>query len=80
MKFIRAFIQASGVRLGVLVGTAAAWTVNASAQLPTQADPDSGAVRDGNIITSRKPDDLPAFVVNILQALQAAKLVPTGVR
>ena len=54
MKSIRAFIQASHVRLGVLVGTAAAWAVTASAQLPTQADPDSGAVRDGNIIDALK--------------------------
>src|SRR6202047_1419404 len=34
---------------------------------------DAEVIRDGNIITSRKPDDLPAFVVTILQALQAAK-------
>ena len=41
---------------------------------------DAEVIRDGNIITSRKPDDLPAFVVTILQALQAAKPVPAGVR
>jgi protease I len=27
-------------------------------------------IRDGNLITSRKPDDLPAFVRTILQAVQ----------
>jgi len=31
---------------------------------------DAEVVRDGQIITSRKPDDLPAFVLAILQALQ----------
>ncbi|MGB7629823.1 MAG: DJ-1/PfpI family protein, partial [Candidatus Deferrimicrobium sp.] len=30
---------------------------------------DSEVVRDGNLITSRKPDDLPAFCRAILQAL-----------
>ena len=32
---------------------------------------DAEVIRDGNIITSRKPDDLPAFVVALLQALQS---------
>lgn len=31
---------------------------------------DREVVVDGNIITSRKPDDLPAFMVALLQALQ----------
>jgi protease I len=31
---------------------------------------DAEVIRDGNIITSRKPDDLPAFVATLLQALQ----------
>ena len=30
---------------------------------------DSACVRDGNLITSRTPDDLPAFLENILAAL-----------
>src|SRR5437764_11163551 len=34
---------------------------------------DAEVVRDANIITSRKPDDLPAFVVSIMQALKEAK-------
>lgn len=31
---------------------------------------DQSVVRDGNLITSRKPDDLPAFCAAILDALQ----------
>lgn len=31
---------------------------------------DAEVIRDGNLITSRKPDDLPAFVTTILAALQ----------
>lgn len=31
---------------------------------------DQEVVRDGNLITSRKPDDLPAFLRTILQAVQ----------
>lgn len=31
---------------------------------------DEEVVRDGNLITSRKPDDLPAFVKTFIQALQ----------
>lgn len=31
---------------------------------------DSEVVRDGNLITSRKPEDLPAFCRTIIQALQ----------
>ncbi|MCS6851542.1 MAG: type 1 glutamine amidotransferase [Gemmataceae bacterium] len=34
---------------------------------------DAEVVRDGNIITSRKPDDLPAFVVALMQAARELK-------
>lgn len=34
---------------------------------------DAEVVRDGNIITSRKPDDLPAFVVELMKAIQEKK-------
>src|SRR5689334_6561634 len=34
---------------------------------------DEECVRDGNLITSRKPDDLPAFMQAILQAVREAK-------
>jgi protease I len=32
---------------------------------------DAEVVRDGNLITSRKPDDLPAFMQNIFEAMKA---------
>lgn len=54
MQSMRSLIQASRARAGVLVVTASAWAANVSAQLPTQADPDSGAIRDGNIIDAVK--------------------------
>lgn len=41
---------------------------------------DAEVVRDGNLVTSRKPDDLPAFVVEIMQALKAAKPALAGAR
>jgi protease I len=34
---------------------------------------DAEVVRDGNIITSRKPDDLPAFMQTIIQAVRETK-------
>ena len=34
---------------------------------------DAEVVRDGNLITSRKPDDLPAFMQAVVQALREAK-------
>ena len=34
---------------------------------------DAEVVRDGNLITSRKPDDLPAFMQAIFQAVREAK-------
>jgi protease I len=34
---------------------------------------DEEVVRDGNLITSRKPDDLPAFMQAIIQAAREAK-------
>jgi protease I len=34
---------------------------------------DAEVVRDGNLITSRKPDDLPAFMQMIIQAVREAK-------
>ena len=36
---------------------------------------DAEVVRDGNLITSRKPDDLPAFLETIIQAAREAKPV-----
>jgi protease I len=39
---------------------------------------DAEVIRDGNIITSRKPDDLPAFMQTILQALKELKPVFAG--
>ncbi len=39
---------------------------------------DAEVVRDGNIITSRKPDDLPAFVQAIIQAVKEAKPALAG--
>lgn len=32
---------------------------------------DAEVIRDGNIITSRKPDDLPAFVMELMKAIEA---------
>ena len=37
---------------------------------------DRAVVRDGQLITSRKPDDLPAFMAAILQALAAPRKKP----
>jgi protease I len=36
---------------------------------------DAEVVRDGNIITSRQPEDLPAFCREIILALTEAKVV-----
>src|SRR5436305_70620 len=41
---------------------------------------DAEVIRDGNIITSRKPDDLPAFMQNIIQAVKEAKPAMAGAR
>lgn len=41
---------------------------------------DAEVVRDGNIITSRKPDDLPAFMTTIMQAVKEAKPAMAGAR
>ena len=41
---------------------------------------DAEVVRDGNIITSRKPDDLPAFVQSIILAVKEAKPAMAGAR
>jgi protease I len=41
---------------------------------------DQEVVRDGNIITSRKPDDLPAFVTTIIQAVKEMKPAMAGSR
>lgn len=39
---------------------------------------DAEVVRDGNIITSRKPDDLPAFMQAIIEAVRERKTVGAG--
>jgi protease I len=39
---------------------------------------DAEVVRDGNLITSRKPDDLPAFLRTILEAVHEAKPAAVG--
>ena len=41
---------------------------------------DAEVVRDGNLITSRKPDDLPAFLQAIIQATREAKPALAGAR
>ncbi|HVS35070.1 MAG TPA: type 1 glutamine amidotransferase domain-containing protein [Gemmataceae bacterium] len=41
---------------------------------------DAEVVRDGNLITSRKPDDLPAFMQTIIQAVREAKPALAGAR
>ena len=39
---------------------------------------DSEVVRDGNLVTSRKPDDLPAFAVACMQVLARTRIVASG--
>jgi protease I len=41
---------------------------------------DAEVMRDGNLITSRKPDDLPAFMQSIIQAVKEAKPALAGAR
>ena len=41
---------------------------------------DEEVVRDGNLITSRKPDDLPAFLTTIIQAVRELKPAMAGAR
>lgn len=41
---------------------------------------DAEVVRDGNVITSRKPDDLPAFCQALLSAIKEAKPAKVGAR
>jgi protease I len=41
---------------------------------------DAEVIRDGNLITSRKPDDLPAFMQAILQAVGEARPVAAAAR
>jgi protease I len=41
---------------------------------------DQEVVRDGNIITSRQPDDLPAFLQTLIQAVREAKPALAGAR
>jgi deglycase len=41
---------------------------------------DAEVVRDGSLITSRRPDDLPAFLQAILQAAKERKAAPAGAR
>jgi protease I len=41
---------------------------------------DAEVVRDGNLITSRKPDDLPAFLRTLMQAVREAKPAMAGAR
>jgi protease I len=41
---------------------------------------DAEVVRDGNLITSRQPDDLPAFLQTIIQAAREAKPALAGAK
>ena len=45
-----------------------------AAQLPrVLQDVDAAVIRDGNLVTSRKPDDLPVFMTTIFEVLTQAK-------
>ncbi len=39
---------------------------------------DAEVVRDGNLVTSRKPDDLPAFMRMVLEVLNADQTIPNA--
>jgi protease I len=39
---------------------------------------DAEVVRDGNLITSRQPEDLPAFMRTVIQAAKEAKAAPVA--
>ena len=41
---------------------------------------DAEVIRDGNLITSRKPDDLPAFLQSVIQAAKELKPAMAGAR
>ena len=41
---------------------------------------DQEVMRDGNLITSRKPDDLPAFMQTLIQVVREAKPALAGAR
>jgi protease I len=41
---------------------------------------DAEVIRDGNLITSRKPDDLPAFMTAVMQAVKELSPVAAGRR
>src|SRR5436190_22784108 len=41
---------------------------------------DQEVVRDGNLVTSRKPDDLPAFMTAVVQAVKEQSPVAAGKR
>ena len=41
---------------------------------------DEEVVRDGNLVTSRKPDDLPAFMKTVLQAVKEQAPAAAGAR
>src|SRR2546425_9672447 len=41
---------------------------------------DAEVIRDGNLITSRKPDDLPAFMQAVIQAVRELKPALAGAK
>ncbi len=50
MESTRSFARASCARWSAAGVAAMVWSMHAVAQLPTQADPDSGTIRPGNIL------------------------------
>ena len=63
MHTIRIHWQSIRARSLALLGVLQGYALTAVAQLPTQADPDSGAVRDGNIIDAIKFYAKDIFIV-----------------
>jgi protease I len=41
---------------------------------------DAAVIRDGNLVTSRKPDDLPVFMTTIFEVLTQAKSSKTSTK
>jgi integrating conjugative element membrane protein (TIGR03745 family) len=54
MQLIRKCSHACSLQALALLAALQSWALTSFAQLPTQADPDSGAVRPGNIIDAVK--------------------------
>ena len=80
MQRVRPFSHTWSTKVLAAVIAGQVWALDAVAQLPTQVDPDSGTVRDGNILDAVRFYATVIFILVTTNAIAVYKEIRDGRR